>query len=109
MADEVEARQIVAAPRPHHQPFTRHCAKGLCPAPLRLMPASAIPRSEQERPAPPMETLTEPLNRQAVTPGLDLDGLDQVLGIHSGPLTPAERDQLCQLVIKVHLSAPNRI
>jgi MarR family transcriptional regulator, organic hydroperoxide resistance regulator len=33
-----------------------------------------------------METSTETLTRQAVTPGLDLDGMDQILGIHVGTL-----------------------
>lgn len=32
------------------------------------------------------ETTILPLSRQAVTPGLDLDGLDQVLGIHVGTI-----------------------
>ena len=33
-----------------------------------------------------MATSTATLSRQAVTPGLDLDGLDSVLGIHVGTL-----------------------
>jgi len=62
--------------------FTLHCDKDLRPADVPPKKAPAPAGAAQKG----HHVLTETLTRQAVTPGLDLDGLDQVLGIHVGTL-----------------------
>ncbi len=66
--------------------FTLHGDKHLRPVPVRLMHLSANTLASRKGPPLPMETSTATLTRQAATPELDIDGLDQVLGIHVGTL-----------------------